>query len=799
MKRETNASNNFLFKTDKPNEVHKTQYLTNKGKCMLKILRILRVEHVVFFVLVSYSLNVNSATTSVVISKFNKMQSKVSTELYNEGLISKKYYSINKQQILAIKGKNTKGGTASINGKIIDENSNPLSMHAVTLYNATTLNNPTANTQTDALGNFNFPGLDAGDYVLFTGTNGDGYLHYVWQDVVFGGPRLCHQCNSSVTSDSFINVAVGATVNNIDVSTQLGGVITGFMKDATNLDAVNTLSAIAVNISDNSYNLKFQFSNTDMLTGEYQITGVPNGSYKLFLEGKVAENNEYIPQLLGGSQCNACAELAFDNQGSDLVITGLNTISNVDFELNKGASISGKIVDALSGDALTVPSLFLIFDELNNLITNHFILGTNSVPSATGDYFIGGLLPGSYYLQGGDLGFDFYQREVYNNKPCYWSGCDRSTGDPLVLGVRQAVTGIDFLLEKGGKISGSITSTATGMPITDANVQVQFFNSTGNVVGGARTKSDGTYISARGLPPGNYAVRTGNLYAGALTRPYINEKYNDVECSGLACDLTTADVSVVANTITPAIDFILDSGYSFSGTMTELATGNPIPDVHVLVYQDMGDGTVKFANWATTSDGSNAAIGSFEVAGLPAGTFYAVTNNGSNLPFPGIRPANGDGWLDILYDGMPCPAAGCDIITGTPIVISSTRGTGVNLTITMIQGASISGKITDDVLNSPIPEIKINVYNQNDEYFGSYTTDETGRYQTAGLPADTYYLTTSSFEVLIDMKYGNTPCYVGSCNPLDAKPIILANQQNKTGIDFVLIPTSDFVFTSSFE
>lgn len=355
--------------------------------------------------------------------------------------------------------------------------------------------------------------------------------------------------------------------------------------------------------------------------------------------------------------------------------------------------------------------VLLVFDQLNNLLTYHFVNGTDQQPSATGDYFIGGLLPGSYYLQGGDAGRDFYQREVYNNKPCYWSGCDRSTGDPLVLNSTQAVTNIDFLLEKGGKISGTITSSS--LPITDANVQVQFLDANEVVVGGAKVNANGSYISARALPPGNYAVRTGNLFLGILTQPYINEKYNDVVCSGLACDLTTADVNVAANITTTGIDFDLSTGLTFAGTITEFGTGNPIAGVHVLMYQDMGAGIVKFANWATTHDGSQGPVGSFEVSGLPAGTYYAVTNNGSDLPFPGLRPANGNGWLDILYDGILCPASGCDITSGTAIVLSNTKTSNGALNMVMNQGAQISGFITDDILNAPISDVRINVYNQN--------------------------------------------------------------------------------------
>lgn len=723
-------------------------------------------------------------------------------DLYNEGLITEQKFLFEQQNLpnySPIKANNlstytVKVGTGSIAGQITDNNI-PVNLHIVNLYNINNLSNPVATIQTDNLGNFLFDDLDDGDYIVFTGTNGDGYLHYVWQNLVAGGPRLCHQCNLTVTADSYIAVGAGIAVTGIDFTIEVGGVISGFITDASTLAGVASMNVRAVNINDNYYNLKFQFILLDANTGEYQVLGIPNGTYKLFLESRFDLDNEYIPQLYGDSQCNICASLAFDDQGTDFVIDTLNTISNVNFNVNKGASISGKIVDAVTGNSLAQYGFLLVFNELNQVITRHLVYGTNTVPLATGDYFIGGLLPGSYYIQGGDMGFEFYQREVYANKPCYWSGCDRSTGDVIVLGDKEQVESVDFLLEKGGKITGTITDAVSGFPISIANDQVQFYAANGEVVGGARAKNDGTYISARGLPTGDYAVRTGNMFSGILTNPYVDEKYNDIECSGLACDLTTADVNIVGETTVENIDFALDIGLVFSGMITEAGTTTPIPNVHVLIYKDMGPGLEpEFANWTTTSDGSSGAIGSFEITGLPAGTYYAVTNNGSNLPFMGFRPTPGAGWVDILYDGIACPAGGCDLTLGTPIVLANIRGITPTFNMSLNSGASISGKIIDTKLNAPIADIKVNVFNQKGDSFGSFTTNSSGYYRTAGLAAGAYYLTTSSFDVLVDVKYGNAPCLIDTCNANDAIPVVLNALESKENIDFILTP--DFIFSN---
>ena len=725
-------------------------------------------------------------------------------ELLDEGLISQQQYDLKQQQIEldTFNSNSTKSiqsinaGNGNISGQLTDENGNSIEFQMIRLVEALSLSTTVANVETDSSGNYIIPNLTAGDYVLYS--SGGGYLRYIWQSASSGGPQLCSGCTNTTTSDNYITVGVDEVVTGVDISTRLGGVVTGYIKDLNSNTGVTTLTAFLGNVAGSFYTSST--SNIDPISGVYTIDAIPNGTYKFYLiDSQLGSNNLHVPQLYPNIECNVCSKLANQGLGDDLIINNYNSINNINFNMNIGASISGKILDATTGNVIPNYGLFLVFDELNNFLFSRFIYGTNITPTATGDYTVGGLLPGSYYLQGGDAGFDFYQREVYNNKSCYWSGCDRSTGDPIVLGQGQAVSNIDFLLEYGGKISGTITNAVTGLPITDANVQVQFIDSNNIVVGGARIKPDGTYISARALPPGDYAVRTGNLFAGILTQPYINEKYNDVICSGLACDLTTADVNVTINNVTPNIDFALNTGLSFSGMITEVGSGNPIPDVHVLVYKDMGDGTVKFANWATTSDGSNTTVGSFTVSGLPAGTYYAVTNNGHRLPFLGYPPSAGNGWLDILYDGMICPANGCDIISGTPIILAVNKAISAPLNIVLTKGASISGQVTDDVLGAPIAEVEINVTNQNGDYYGSYTTDEFGHYKTAGLPSGTYYLITSSFDVLIDTVYGDKPCYFSACDPSEAQPIILVTQQDVVNKDFILIPKSDFFFINGFE
>lgn len=722
--------------------------------------------------------------------------------LYSENLINKRQYLMN-QDILLIENKNAKGGsggTAIINGNVQDNLGAPIEGATIRVYDFVTLNF-VASTPTDASGNYSVIDLPAGNYVVAFGRAYNDYINYVWEST---SNLICisaRRCDVPIPITSQITLIDAQVVNNINFIPEIGGKITGNIKDAISLLPITTFNVIASN-TVSYYDVT---ALVDQVTGEFSINGIPDGDYRIYLKpinDGTFSSNLHIPQIYGGSECSACGRLAAQGIGSIHTIASANTINNITFLVNIGGSISGKLVDAVTLNPLMDYGAIIIFNEFNQQLMYKIIYGINHDATADGSYILGGLPAGSYYVQGGDLGREFYQRELYSNKPCYYGACIRGAGDAVVISEGENKTNIDFLLDKGGKISGTLTDSISGLPVqginSHSNIFVEFLNNLEQVIGSAFVKADGTYIAGRAMPAGNYAVRTGSMFQGQLSAPYVNEKYNDIDCPGMSCDLTSEDVAVVTESTTENIDFELTTGKSFSGTITDVTTGNPLSKVHVLVYKDMGAGIVKFANWATTSDGSvigGPPIGVFEVTGLTEGTYYARTNNGSNLPFLAKRQVEVGSWIDILYSNIPCPGI-CDVTTGTPIVLGPLRGTATVVDFSLNQGATISGEITDFLYNGAIEEVSINIFNDQGEFISSIASDEEGKYTSKGLEAGTYFLTTSSFDVLVDVKYGNEACMIGNCNPLDATPIVLSSQQNITNINFVI--KSDYLFGNQF-
>jgi len=555
-------------------------------------------------------------------------------------------------------------------------------------------------------------------------------------------------------------------------------------------DTVNT---------DNFWNLLTTYDGL----GNYTVKGIPEGSWRVYLSADISVTNEYVPEIYNNIPCNLCRTMVFNGAGDVVVLTNGATTAGIDFALEIGASISGVILNgAHTPETVEEPGLVYIFNVTNRLVATQLLVGTNSEPTFDGSYKIGGLLPGTYFAQGGDLGRDFFQRELYDDVRCPWSGCDRGAGGiPIALGANEQRLGIDFDLEYGGKISGTVTDAATGDPISSPLVTqyVQFYDAAGLVAGGADIRDDGSYLSRRALPPGTYSVRTGTMFNAVFNAPYVMQKYDsagNIDCPGVTCDLTAGNVVVpaytrlmprdplaeAANATVTGIDFALSPAFSFSGTITELGSPDPIPDVHVLVYDDNGN----FANWATTD-----AVGDFTVSGLPAGTYYALTNNGSNLPFIGFFPTEVGGWIDILFDGTPCPGSACDVTTGDPIVLGGgavINGVGGDpvLDFSLSAGGTITGQVNTFGSSLPARYVNINVYNSEGVFYGSYPSDDAGYYLTVGLPEGTYYLTTSNDGALVNAKYGGDYCFVGSCDPLDAMPVTISSSNSLTDVDFNL-------------
>ena len=314
-----------------------------------------------------------------------------------------------------------------------------------------------------------------------------------------------------------------------------------------------------------------------------------------------------------------------------------------------------------------------------------------------------------------------------------------------------------------GSISGSVTNAAGGAPIQ--NVQVRIHNAAGTLVASPVTDAAGAYL-ASGLPAGTYYLRTFDSVH------FINELYNNLPCALGDCTPTTGTPVVVTDGVTTAgINFALVAGGRIGGTVTNAAGGAPIQNVQVRIHDAAGT----LLGSVTTN-----AAGAYLTSGLPAhaGSGPAGTYR--------VRTDDSPGFVDELYNNLPCPADGCTVTTGTLVVVT-VGATTAGIDFALAAGGQIGGTVTNAADGAPIPNVQVRINNAAGTFVGSATTNASGTYLTAGLPAGTYYARTGSTLSFVDELYDNLPCTLSSCTTTTGTPIVVTVGATTGGIDFALV------------
>ena len=250
-----------------------------------------------------------------------------------------------------------------------------------------------------------------------------------------------------------------------------------------------------------------------------------------------------------------------------------------------------------------------------------------------------GLLSGTYRARTSN-GAE-YVDEVYNAISCPGGTCSTTSGVPINVTVGSTTPGISFALEKGGRISGAVTDAVAGRPL--ASLSVRIHDSGGTYLTYAYTNASGLYTSPA-FPAGVYYARTSSAQG------YVDELYADRPCPAGLCTMTDgAPITTTAGATTTGINFGLTSGGRISGAVTDAATASPVAGAQVRIYdssgRSMGSATANAAGAYTTS------------TGLPSGTYYARTN--------------APGYLDELYNNLPCPGGSCTPTSGSPIGVTA--------------------------------------------------------------------------------------------------------------------------------
>jgi hypothetical protein len=356
---------------------------------------------------------------------------------------------------------------------------------------------------------------------------------------------------------------------------------------------------IAVNVYEGApcgtYQVVAQDTTSD---GSFVIAGLPPGIYYLKAE-KVSGTPDYIDEWWAG------ADSIWDCWGAEAVTINSSeeALSNKNFQLDLYGSISGTFYDA-SGVLIDKETGVTAFRG-SSCENTEFI---NAKNSANPTYTITNVPPGTYYVRSGNQGDTWYVDEYHTVSGSTNNGVSYTCDGAIQVTVNSGMDtpNIDFQLDSGGRISGTVYKSDGSTPITDADIRVNPYEGgacegQGGVSG--TVTSNGSYTIA-GLPVGNYYIQAF-LKSGAN---YINEWYSE-PLSSYDCNDADA-VQVWVGVETQNIHFQLDSGGSITGTLVD-EDGQPLGNVEVK-YDHEGPG-----NWQQTW--SDPADGTFTLSGLGPG------------------------------------------------------------------------------------------------------------------------------------------------------------------------------------
>jgi hypothetical protein len=176
-----------------------------------------------------------------------------------------------------------------------------------------------------------------------------------------------------------------------------------------------------------------------------------------------------------------------------------------------------------------------------------------------GAYEISGLSAGKYLVAFRPPSTLNFVRQFYDDAPT------ELTAQPVTVGVG-ITPGIDAVLAKGAKISGTVTAMATGLPVTGVAVCAYTVDFVG--FGCAQTNAFGAYV-IQGLSAGSYEIEffpvegkqdvVGTTYPGLVTVPAGGE--------------------------VPGINAALTPGGKIEGTVRLAATGAPLKGVEVCITE----------------------------------------------------------------------------------------------------------------------------------------------------------------------------------------------------------------------
>ena len=580
-------------------------------------------------------------------------------------------------------------------------------------------------------GTYYISDLPAGTYYLKTWNNGSPYLDEWWS----------YSASSTNCLDAgLVTVTNGEITSYTDFQLDASATISGTVYQNDGVTPI-TGDQIRVRLISGdpcaSYQ-EVQDAYTDSQTGTYTIGGVPPGTYYLWTDAMNQSNyvNEWWSSTGSVFNCSAA---------QSITVTGTESITGKDFQLDEGATISGTVFQSDGSTAVTGVEIGIAVYSGDPCSSIQHIGGTNT-NSADGTYLITGVPQGTYYLNTGSNG-TYYMDEWWAS-PASTRDCNGAQSFAVNTG--QTITGKNFQLDEGGIISGTVYQNDGYTPITGNQIRIRMFS--GDPCGSFTElpdtytdSSNGTYVFG-GVPAGTYYLQTDNRGAN-YTNEWWASPTSTTSCSG------AQSITVVVGTTVAEKNFQLDAGATISGTVYQSDGSTPITESGVGVQVITGDpcGAHQGVAWAIY----NTSTGTYEIGGLLPGTYYLRTYTWGNVNYV-------NEWWATSGSTFDCSGAQSITVTGTESI------SGKNFQLD--EGATVSGTVFKSDGVTPITGVQINVTvyggdpcGSTQHIAGSSTDSTNGTYSISGIPAGNYYLTTHDSGTIYQREWWASPQSTVDC------------------------------------
>jgi protocatechuate 3,4-dioxygenase beta subunit len=437
--------------------------------------------------------------------------------------------------------------------------------------------------------------------------------------------------------------------------------------------------------------------------GNYRIAGLPAGNYQVA---------PMAPALV-------LPELALARAGASSLLLGEGEdVQNVDFALERGGVIAGRVSDA-DGRPVVEERLMLVLADQNQQRQQMFgpINAAGAQTDDRGVYRIYGLVPGRYKISVGRDDDSYYFGSVFG-RPTYERTYFPDTTDPTSAKVIEVTEGsetanVDITIGRPLPTfvaSGTVVDAETGQPVPGLRIGLRrtLQNDYVGVNSAAVANRLGDF-RLENLTPGKYAVMI-------LPMPGIETRADAVTFEVVDQDVTGLLVKTFKGFTVSGV--VVVEGKNENAILAKLA------ELRLRAFV-RGEGPMQnFANVSTIN-----GDGSFRIGGLTAGTanFWLASQDG--------RPPVNFNIVRVERDGVVQPR-------GLELNGAESQIAGVKIFLRYGTG-SVKGEVRFE--NGPLPAgarvmVWLKKAGENSSSFRPNTTDSRGRFLIEGVSAGDYEL-----------------------------------------------------------